>query len=240
MTTNVCALSIIQGLCAALDTLCSQAYASANPKTTSLHALRTAFLAFLVCIPASVVMWHGERLLLALGQDPIVANLAGSYLKILIIGLPGYTLFEIMRRWLQAQGLMAVPTASLLIASPINIFLNWLLVWGPYVEPTRQAIQLMVACPVRGSVWASSALHSRRLSRSTLWYNTRVCVAMSRLTVHTVPLFGAILHLLCTSRSLGRLHKGHVPRLAPKHRPWPGWLRLCCIGVVGYVGCILL
>lgn len=131
MTTNVCALSLIQGLCAALDTLCSQAYSSPNPKDTSLHALRTALLSVIIIIPAGVVMFNGESILLALRQDPQVAHLAGQYLKILVFGLPGYAGFEIMRRWLQAQGLMIVPTITLVIASPINIFLNWLLVWGP-------------------------------------------------------------------------------------------------------------
>ena len=131
MTTNVCALSLIQGLCAALDTLCSQSYSSPNPKETSLHALRTAYLALLIMIPSIIVILNGETLLLALRQDPEVAALAGQYLKVLVFGIPGYAGFEITRRWLQCQGLMIVPTISLIIASPINIFLNWLLVWGP-------------------------------------------------------------------------------------------------------------
>lgn len=100
-------------------------------------------------------MFNGESILLALRQDPDVARLAGGYLKgeilpaafvlftrvlirvipcyrtVLTFGLPGYAGFEVMRRWLQAQGLMVIPTITLLIASPINIFLNWLLVWGP-------------------------------------------------------------------------------------------------------------
>lgn len=81
MTMNVLALSIIQGLCAALDTLCSQAYASPNPKNTSLHALRTAFLTAVVLAPMSVLIYNGERLLLGLKQDPEVSKLAGQYLR---------------------------------------------------------------------------------------------------------------------------------------------------------------
>lgn len=81
MTTNMCALSIIQGLCAALDTLCSQACASPFPERTSLYALRTAFITGIVLVPASAVLCHGERLFLGMGQDPEVARLAGSYLQ---------------------------------------------------------------------------------------------------------------------------------------------------------------
>jgi MATE family multidrug resistance protein len=82
-------------------------------------------------IPATIVLLNGESLLLALRQDPEVARLAGQYLKVLVFGIPGYAGFEITRRWLQCQGLMIVPTLSLIVASPINILLNWLLVWGP-------------------------------------------------------------------------------------------------------------
>jgi MATE family multidrug resistance protein len=66
---------------AALDTLCSQSFASPNPKETSLHALRTAYLTFLIMIPAIIVILNGESLLLLLRQDPEVAHLAGRYLK---------------------------------------------------------------------------------------------------------------------------------------------------------------
>jgi len=118
MTTNVLALSIIQGLCAALDTLCSQAYASANPKNTSLHALRTAFLTAVILVPMSILIYNGEHLLLGLRQDPEVSKLAGQYLRgscpiasdaclqranachltVLLFGIPGYAGFEITRR----------------------------------------------------------------------------------------------------------------------------------------------
>lgn len=52
-------------------------------------------------------------------------------LTVLTLGLPAYAGFEICRRWLQAQGLMHVPTLALVVAAPLNIALNWLLAWGP-------------------------------------------------------------------------------------------------------------
>lgn len=85
MTSNVVALSVIQGTCSALDTLCPQAYTS-NPKTTSLYALRTAFLLLLLFIPQSIILWNSEALLLGLRQDPRVAERAGLYLKVLTFG----------------------------------------------------------------------------------------------------------------------------------------------------------
>ncbi|ORY74741.1 mate-domain-containing protein [Leucosporidium creatinivorum] len=134
MTANVVALSVIQGFCTALDTLCPQAYTS-RPKDTSLYALRTLVLLFIVLIPQTIIFWNSEWILLMLRQDPGVAKHAGLYLKVLSFGLPGYSVFECTRRWLQAQGLMLAPVITLAVAAPLNVLLNYLLVWGP--EPIR-------------------------------------------------------------------------------------------------------
>ncbi|KAK4057374.1 ethionine resistance protein [Microbotryomycetes sp. JL221] len=134
MTSNVVALSIIQGFCTALDTLCPQAYTSKR-KDTSLYALRTAVLLVLLAIPQTIFLWNGERILLLLRQDPRVAERAGLYLKVMSFGMPSYGGFECIRRWLQAQGLMVAPVITLAVAAPLNVILNYLLVWGP--EPIR-------------------------------------------------------------------------------------------------------
>lgn len=131
MTSNVVALSVIQGFCSALDTLCTQSYTSSRPKDTSLHALRTFVVLMMLLIPQVVVFWNGESILLLLKQDPRVAERAGAYLKVLSFGLPGYAGFECMRRFLQSQGLMTAPTIVLLVTAPMNALLNYLLVWGP-------------------------------------------------------------------------------------------------------------
>lgn len=83
-------------------------------------------------LPPIIAIWvFSENLLLLLGQEPVIAALAGKYLKVLSLGLPGYAGFEICRRYLQAQGLFHAPTIVLLFVSPLNALLNWLLVWGP-------------------------------------------------------------------------------------------------------------
>ena len=57
------------------------------------------------------------------------AQLAGLYLRILILGTPGFAAFECWKRFMQAQGLFHAPTIVLVVAAPLNAFLGWLLVW---------------------------------------------------------------------------------------------------------------
>ncbi|KAL8278985.1 hypothetical protein RQP46_008654 [Phenoliferia psychrophenolica] len=151
MTANLVALSIIQGFCLALDSLCPQAYTS-NPSTTSLFALRTLVILSGLLLPMSCVLWFSEGIMLALRQQEDVARLTSVYLRIIILGLPGYALFEVLRRWLQAQGRLKVLFVTLAVAAPFNALLNVYLVWGTSIgfagAPIATVVTIYLMCLV--------------------------------------------------------------------------------------------
>ncbi|KAM4056812.1 matE domain-containing protein [Hirsutella rhossiliensis] len=129
MSAAVSCLAPFQGLATSLDTLCAQAYGSGHKHLVGLQCQRMA--AFLLCISAPVVvLWlFSERILVYIVPDPESARLAGLYLRVMIFAIPGIILFETGKRFLQAQGLFRATTYVLLVAAPVNIFTNWLLVW---------------------------------------------------------------------------------------------------------------
>ncbi|GAA5984384.1 hypothetical protein JCM10908_003328 [Rhodotorula pacifica] len=132
LTNNVVAISVIHGFCAALDTLCPQAFSSSRPKDTSLYAIRTFIICLAIALPQIIFFYNAEWILRdGLRQDPAVAKLAAQYLRIMSFALPGYSGFECIRRWLQAQGLMVAPVLALVVAAPVNLALNYFLVVGP-------------------------------------------------------------------------------------------------------------
>jgi MATE family multidrug resistance protein len=130
--TNIGArgVSVIIGFVGALDTLCPQAWTS-DPKSMGLHCQRTALILACMLIPQCLLFWHSEPILMAMRQDPAVAVLTAKFLRIAAIGLPAFAGFEVVRRWLQSQGIMHAPTIVVLIAAPVNVLLNYLLVWLP-------------------------------------------------------------------------------------------------------------
>ena len=71
---------------------------------------------------------------LAATSEQDLAQMAGKFLRILLLGAPGYALFEVGRRFVQAQGLFHAPLLVMLFGLPINLVLNWLFVfkldWG--------------------------------------------------------------------------------------------------------------
>ncbi|WFC99370.1 hypothetical protein MYAM1_002114 [Malassezia yamatoensis] len=130
MTANVTGFSVISGLICALDTLLPSAYYR-QPHMMGLWTQRVG-LVVLSVMPIVIAVWlNADTLLLRLGQDPAIAHKAQQFLSVLAIGLPGHAIFELCRRFLQAQGIMHAPTVVLLIVSPLNALANYLLVWGP-------------------------------------------------------------------------------------------------------------
>lgn len=130
MTANVSGYSVLSGFISALDTLLPSAYTQ-QPKSVGLWTQRMGVI-LMAILPLILAVWlNAESVLIRIGQDPEVAYLAGRYLAVLSAGLPGYALFEVCRRYLQAQGLMHAPTLVLIFVSPLNALANYLLVWGP-------------------------------------------------------------------------------------------------------------
>jgi multidrug resistance protein, MATE family len=86
---------------------------------------------FLLCLsfPVAVLWIFSESILVHILPDPESARLAALYLKISVFAIPGIVIFETGKRFLQAQGLFRATAYILLIASPINVFMHWLLVW---------------------------------------------------------------------------------------------------------------
>ncbi|RXK35738.1 MATE family multidrug resistance protein [Tremella mesenterica] len=127
MTASVSCFSILQGLATALDTLLPAAWTSSDPSRVGLWTQRISDLR----IPMYLLWWNIEGILLMLGQEADVARRSSTYLRWLSIGIPGYGGNVIIKKYLQSQNLMHIPTYVLFIAAPINLVLNYLLVWGP-------------------------------------------------------------------------------------------------------------
>lgn len=132
MFASVTAWSIAFGTATALDTLCSQAWTGAKDKTlVGVHLQRALCILGLMFIPIALVWWNCTKLLLNLNQDPELANLAGLFLRCLMLGAPAFIAFEATKKFLQAQGIMQASTYVLMIVSPLNLLLNYTLVYLP-------------------------------------------------------------------------------------------------------------
>ena len=97
---------------------------------------RSALWAALALLaPSLLVLWYAEPLLLATGQQPALAALAGTYLRAMMWGLPFFCGFVVLRGFLAA---MERPGPALFVAGvgiAVNALLCWLLVFGAFGWP---------------------------------------------------------------------------------------------------------
>ncbi|RDW80694.1 hypothetical protein BP5796_05392 [Coleophoma crateriformis] len=129
MTANISGYAIYQGLATSLDTLCAQAYGSGKRQLVGLQLQRMVYFLWLLTIPVGIIWLFAEKILEHIVPEKESARLAGLYLRILLLGAPGYAAFESGKRFVQAQGLFSATTYVLLICAPLNAFMNWLFVW---------------------------------------------------------------------------------------------------------------
>ncbi|KAA6407740.1 MAG: MATE efflux family [Lasallia pustulata] len=129
MTANITGYAIYHGLATSLDTLCSQAYGSGKKKLVGLQMQRMVYFLWTITIPIGIIWLSAEAILEKIVPEHDVAVLAGQYLRIILIGAPGYACFESGKRYLQAQGLFSASLYVLLICAPLNALMNWLFVW---------------------------------------------------------------------------------------------------------------
>jgi multidrug resistance protein, MATE family len=129
MTANITGYAIYQGLATSLDTLCAQAYGSGHRKLVGLQMQRMTYFLWAITIPIGIIWLLADRLLAVIVPETEVAALAGLYLKVVLLGAPGYAAFEAGKRFVQAQGLFSASLYVLCFCAPFNAFMNWLFVW---------------------------------------------------------------------------------------------------------------
>lgn len=129
MTVSITGNAVYSGLSTSLDTLCAQAYGSGKKKLVGLQMLRMVYFLWLVTVPIAVLWFFSERILAKIVPEKEVAAMAGLYLKVALLGAPGYACFESGKRYLQAQGVFSASLMVLLVCAPLNAFMNWFFVW---------------------------------------------------------------------------------------------------------------
>lgn len=86
----------------------------------------------ILCYP---LFWWSEPILLALGQKPDVAALAQDYLRFVGLGMIPALMVMVLKGYLAALERTQVQLWVTLAAVPLNIALNWMLIFGNWGAP---------------------------------------------------------------------------------------------------------
>ncbi|KAI5456624.1 mate-domain-containing protein [Mariannaea sp. PMI_226] len=125
-TMNIFGLSIFEGMATALDTLCAKSYGAGNMTGVGLHVQRMLLLMAMAAVPIGMFWCFSAPVLAVFLPQHHLAVKAGTFLRVSLIGLPGYASFEACKRFLQAQGNFKAGMAVLIVCAPVNALLSWL------------------------------------------------------------------------------------------------------------------
>jgi len=157
---HIFALIMGQGLLAGMQPLVSQAYGAGHRRECHRLLVQGGWVAAFVSLPVIAVSAGGDWIVRALGQDPVVATLAGDYLRALAPGILPYYLFLTFRQFLEGMGRARPPMVVTLVALVINVGCNAVLIYGAGPVP---------ALGLEGSGWATTIVRWSMLLMLAGW-----------------------------------------------------------------------
>jgi len=91
---------------------------------------QSLWAAALMAVPTLIVLWNAEPIILAFGQEPELARLAGWFLRGYMWVIPPWMLFQVMRNFVSALErpgwVLAISAAGI----PLNGLVSWSLIFG--------------------------------------------------------------------------------------------------------------
>ncbi|KAB2632579.1 MATE efflux family protein DTX1 [Pyrus ussuriensis x Pyrus communis] len=124
---NVTGFSVLNGLCAAMEPICGQAFGARNIKLLHKTLLMTTFLLLLATLPISFLWLNVDKILIHFGQQEDISTAAKTYLFYLLPDLVVTSLLCPIKAYLNSQGI-TVPSMfcsglALAFHIPVNILL---------------------------------------------------------------------------------------------------------------------
>ncbi|CAN6359239.1 unnamed protein product [Urochloa humidicola] len=126
---TVSGFSLLIGMASGLETLCGQAYGAKQYDKLGMHTYRAIVTLIVVSIPISLLWVFIGKLLILIGQDPLISKEAGRYIVWLIPGLFAYAINQPLTKFLQSQSLIIPMLWSSIATLLLHIPLCWLLVF---------------------------------------------------------------------------------------------------------------
>jgi multidrug resistance protein, MATE family len=123
------------GMTISVSQMVSMAHGQKDANKVSHYLFNGFWLCFATAVIITLIMVFGRNILYHLGQDPEVVALSLPFMKLLGISMIPMLMFMTLKQF--TDGLEYTRTAMLLslCAMPVNVFLNWLLIYGNWGLP---------------------------------------------------------------------------------------------------------
>jgi len=152
------------GLLLGLDTLVSQSFGAGNLDDCRHSLISGVWLSLFLIPPVMGLIWAVIPLLASWGINEEVMRVTQPYLRVLNWSVPFLLLFFGFRRYLQSMNIVRPIMITLITANLVNIFFNWVFVFGNLGAPRMGA---------EGAAWATlgSRVYMAAVLGAIIWTN---------------------------------------------------------------------
>ncbi|XP_022972912.1 protein DETOXIFICATION 54-like isoform X3 [Cucurbita maxima] len=126
--TNITGYSVMVGLAAGLEPICSQAYGSKNWDLLCLSLQRMILILLVATIPIAVLWINLDNIMVFLGQDPQITGMAAIYCIYSLPDLLTNTLLQPLKTFLRSQKDTKPMMYCTLVAVGLHVPLNYMMV----------------------------------------------------------------------------------------------------------------
>jgi MATE family multidrug resistance protein len=127
-------ISIAIGINSTLDSMCSNAFGAKMYNLLGWYLNRALIILTLLFIPICIIVLFMTKILLCFGQDPVIAEHTGLFLKGLLPGMLFFMYTDACRRFMHSQGVIAPTIYLVLFTSLLHPFIAYFfyiyLEWG--------------------------------------------------------------------------------------------------------------
>lgn len=159
---------LAMGLLLGIDPVISQAHGARDRGRLGIALQQGFTLALVLSVPLALLWLPTGWVLTGMGQAPELAALGRDYAWARIPGAPFFLVFLVYRSWLQGRGLMRPTLLVVLAGNLVNVFANWVLIYGNLGFPALGVVGAGLATSmVEAFMWLAMVLLVRgaRLGR---------------------------------------------------------------------------
>jgi MATE family multidrug resistance protein len=128
------------GVMTALSPLAAHAYGSGAHAQVGQYARQGFWVMLLAALVLVAALWTVAPVLAWIGTDPSVAPVASAYVHAISLGLPALLMAHGLRCTSEGVGRTRPVMVIALAAVSVNVFLNWLLMYGHWGAPALGAV----------------------------------------------------------------------------------------------------
>ncbi|KAI3451796.1 hypothetical protein Pfo_008461 [Paulownia fortunei] len=184
---NVTGFSVLFGMASALETLCGQAYGAEQYQRVGTFTYGAILCLFLVCIPVSLLWIFTEKMLIFIGQDPLISAEAGKFAIRLIPTLFPYAILQSVVRYLQTQSLILPMLWSSLASLCLQLPLCWAFIFKLNLGSAGAALSIGISYWFNVILLVLYVKYSPTCKKTSTAFSKDVFVTMSEFFQFAIP-----------------------------------------------------